>query len=139
MGPLKYKKILSTKVNALWIMKFHGFHGNLLSDFKEWVCAYKTHIAAATHSRVLNVVPNYSLDLSVLFCSRYANYLISIFMNINENFRNEGKNLRKYKGCTCKIRPEFFYLLIYKPSYCNLPECRKKIFQKIFFYFIRRL
>ena len=24
------------------------------------------------------------------------------------------------------IRPEFFYLLIYKPSFCNFPESRKK-------------
>ena len=24
------------------------------------------------------------------------------------------------------IRPEFFYLLIYEPSYCNFPESRKK-------------
>ena len=30
----------------------------------------------------------------------YENYLICIFMNINENFCNERKNLRKIKGCT---------------------------------------
>ena len=34
-GPLKCKKILSSKINALCYMKFHGFHGNTLSDFKE--------------------------------------------------------------------------------------------------------
>ena len=33
----------------------------------------------------------------------YENYLICIFMNINENFSNERKNLRKIKGCTYKI------------------------------------
>ena len=34
----------------------------------------------------------------------YENCLISIFMNINENFSNERKkNLRKIKGCTYKI------------------------------------
>ena len=33
----------------------------------------------------------------------YENYLICIFMNINENFRNERKNLRKIKGCTYKM------------------------------------
>ena len=25
------------------------------------------------------------------------------------------------------LRPEFFYWLIYEPSYCNFPESRKKI------------
>ena len=33
----------------------------------------------------------------------YENYLIYIFMNINEKFSNERKNLRKVKGCTYKI------------------------------------
>ena len=33
----------------------------------------------------------------------YENYVICIFMNINENFSNERKNLRKNKGCTYKI------------------------------------
>ena len=33
----------------------------------------------------------------------YENDLISIFININENFRNERQNLRKIKGCTYKI------------------------------------
>ena len=26
-----------------------------------------------------------------------------------------------------RVRPEFLYLLIYEPSYCNFPESRKKI------------
>ena len=33
----------------------------------------------------------------------YENYLIGIFMNSNENFSNERKYLRKFKGCTYKI------------------------------------
>ena len=33
----------------------------------------------------------------------YENDLICIFMNINENFSNERKNLRKNMGCTYKI------------------------------------
>ena len=33
----------------------------------------------------------------------YANYLISIFMNINENFRNERNDLRKIKWCAYKV------------------------------------
>ena len=32
----------------------------------------------------------------------------------------------------------YFYELIYKPSYCNFPESRKKNL-KLFFYFIHRL
>ena len=34
------------------------------------------------------------------------------------------------------IRPEIFYQLICKPSYCNIPESRNKI--KFNLYFIRR-
>ena len=33
----------------------------------------------------------------------YENYLNCIFMNINENFCNERKNLRKIKGYTYKM------------------------------------
>ena len=37
-------------------MKFHGFHGNPLCNFKEWECMYKnSYISAATHSRLLNL------------------------------------------------------------------------------------
>ena len=35
-GPLKCKKILPSKINALCYMKCHGLHGNPLFDFKEW-------------------------------------------------------------------------------------------------------
>ena len=31
------------------------------------------------------------------------------------------------------VRPELFYLLIYKPLYCNFPESRKKNSLIIFF------
>ena len=33
----------------------------------------------------------------------YENYLICIFMNINENFCNERKKFRKIKGCSYKM------------------------------------
>ena len=33
----------------------------------------------------------------------YENYLISIFMNINENLSNDRKKLRKIKGCKYKM------------------------------------
>ena len=29
-------KILSSKINSFGFMKLYGFHGNPLSDFKEW-------------------------------------------------------------------------------------------------------
>ena len=35
------------------------------------------------------------------------NYLICIFMNINENFSRERKYVRKSKGCTYKITNVF--------------------------------
>ena len=38
---------------------------------------------------------------------RYVNHLISIFMNVNENFRNERKNHRKIKEFTYKITNSF--------------------------------
>ena len=41
-------------------------------------------------------------------------------------------------NCNIDKRPEFFYYLIYKPSYCNFPESRKKskkIISKIIFLF----
>ena len=43
------------------------------------------------------------------------------------------ENLQEWKGL---IRPEFFYMLIYKPSYCNFPESRKKIKFVFYFFFI---
>ena len=39
-----------------------------------------------------------------------------------------------------ELRPEFFYKLIYKPSYCNFPESRrKKLFAKIIFLYLPNL
>ena len=38
------------------------------------------------------------------------------------------------------IRPDFFYLLIYKPSHCNFPESRKKkIYEIIFLFYLPTL
>ena len=42
----------------------------------------------------------------------YENYLICIFMNINKNFSNERKNLRKIKGCT-------FIITNVSPTMCS--------------------
>ena len=88
-------KNIVLKIMHSGYMKFHGFHGNLLCDLKEWVCTYKnTHFLAATHPRILtctNIIPGHSSFLAVA----YANYLISIFMNINANFRNERKSVEK--------------------------------------------
>ena len=40
-------------------MKFHGFHGNPFRNLKEWGHTYKnTHISAATHHIILNLVPD---------------------------------------------------------------------------------
>ena len=39
-----------------------------------------------------------------------------------------------------ELKPEFFYKLIYKPSYCNFPESkRKKLFAKIIFLYLPNL
>ena len=43
-------------------------HGNPFCDFKELGCPYKNmHISAATHHRILNLVPNQFLDIAILF------------------------------------------------------------------------
>ena len=44
----------------------HDFHGNLICDCKEWGYTYTyTHIPAAAYLRILNLVPNQSLDTSL--------------------------------------------------------------------------
>ena len=53
-------------------------------------CTYKiTGISAAYYPRVQNLVPNQCLDLAILSMVRHDDYLICIFMNNNENNRNE--------------------------------------------------
>ena len=52
-------------------MKLHSFHGNLLGNFKDWGYMYKnTHVSAATHAKTLNLVSNYSEDVSLLHDDR---------------------------------------------------------------------
>ena len=58
--------------------------------------AYKiTHISAVTFPRLLNLVPNRSLDTGLLSISTHINDLISIFININEN-KNCDARMGKY-------------------------------------------
>ena len=89
------KKILSSKIQFGYV-KLYGFHGNPLCDFRECGCTYKNaHITAATHHRKLNFVPNKLLDIELSSDGQNANYIISLFMNINENIRNERKIVEK--------------------------------------------
>ena len=63
------------------------------------VSAKNTHIsAAATRHRKLNLVSNLSKDIPLNLLVRYANYLILIFMNFNENIRmnKNAENARWY-------------------------------------------
>ena len=48
-----------------------------------------THILTISHPRLINMVPTYPWTQQFNLVVRYANYLISIFMNINENLRND--------------------------------------------------
>ena len=67
----------------------------MATRYATFKCTYKnTHISAATHPRMLNLVPNQSLDQLYLLVG-YANYFISIFMNTNENNRNKRKMVEK--------------------------------------------
>ena len=60
------QKNIVLKINALWFLKFHGFHGKPLWDCKKWGYMYKnTYILIVSHPRLLNMVPNKSLDVAV--------------------------------------------------------------------------
>ena len=60
-------------------------------------CSYKnTHILAATHHRILNLLQNLSLDKSLLLAGRIWKLSYTIFKNINENIRNKRKMIEKY-------------------------------------------
>ena len=48
-----------------------------------------TCISAAYYPRVQNLVPNQCLDVVILSMVRHDDFLICIFMNDNENNRNE--------------------------------------------------
>ena len=71
-----------------------------IKNINEHISAQKHHQATIIASFYIPVIQFdkffYPVDL-------YEKYLICIFMNINENFCNERKNLRKNKGCTYKM------------------------------------
>ena len=66
--------------------------------FQECGCSKNAHIPAATHPKILNVVPNLFLDMEILpdgrIC-RLSHFHITI---INENIRNKRIKRRKIKG-----------------------------------------
>ena len=70
------------------VVKMHGFHDNLLSDLQEWGCTYKNYcIPAVEYPRLLNSqIQTYTHAFDQMV--RYANNLICILMNINENLKN---------------------------------------------------
>ena len=56
----------------------------------------------------------------------FAHYCL-VKTNVESQF-NSDKLFPEYLHQTYfKLRPEFFYYMIYEPSYCNFPESRKKI------------
>ena len=65
------------------------------------------HISAQKHHQAtivaVSISPVIQFDKFFHPVVLYENNLICIFMNINENFCNERKNLRKIKGCTYKM------------------------------------
>ena len=62
-------------------MKYYGFHGNPFGDFKECGYTYKdTHSSAATHHRILNLVPHSFLDIPVIITS-WISYLSDIHIH----------------------------------------------------------
>ena len=60
---LKVKTLYSSIIHPFGYLKWHGFHGNPLYDFKDWECSFKNiHISAVSHHRILNLVLNYFAD-----------------------------------------------------------------------------
>ena len=82
MRSLKGKKLSPQIINPFGYVKLHGFHDNPLCDFKEWGCFYKnTHISAASHPRIINVVSNVFKDIAVVL----AGWICKLSnMNIHE-------------------------------------------------------
>ena len=58
------------------------------SGFENGVCLKSTHISVVTYPRLLNLIPNQSLDIGLLSPCAYANYLNCIFISIYENIKN---------------------------------------------------
>ena len=64
MRQLNVKKTLySSIIHLFGYLKWHGFHGNPICDFKDWECSFKNiHISAAAHPRTLILVSSYFAD-----------------------------------------------------------------------------
>ena len=63
MRQLKVKTLYSSIIPPFGYLKWHGFHGNPLCDFKDWECSFKNiHISAVSHPRTLNLVSSYFAD-----------------------------------------------------------------------------
>ena len=101
MAPFKFNKNVFLKNKAFLIMLYYmvskATHYAVLKNGCTYKNTHNTHISAVTHHRILNLVPNYFVDTALVLAGGYTNYLLSIFMNINEIIRNERK------GCTYKI------------------------------------
>ena len=63
MRQLNVKTLYSSIIYPFGYLKWHGFHGNPLCDFKDWECSFKNIlISAASHHRTLNLAPSYFAD-----------------------------------------------------------------------------
>ena len=82
-GTAQMLKNCSQKYMYFGFVKFHSFHGNPVCDFNEWGHTYKN-----TQQQLILGYPTWyqihSQTKYFYLMVRYANYLISIIMNINE-------------------------------------------------------
>ena len=92
------EKIMFLKNKLIWAMwKWMVTMATLLCNSYMWGCTSKfNHILADTDQRLLILVPNGRLDIPLLSHDLRCNYLICIFMNINENLKNKGKIIKKH-------------------------------------------
>ena len=77
MRQIKVKTLYSLGIHPFVCLKWHGFHGNPLCDFKDWEYSFKNiHILAASHPRTFNQYQVILQTKHVYMIVGYAHYLI---------------------------------------------------------------
>ena len=77
-----------------------------MASYYETLKGVRTKILISQQQLILEYLTWYHINSSAYqfyLMDGYTNYLICIFINIKENFRNERNILRRIKGCTYKI------------------------------------
>ena len=74
-------KNIVLKIRPLWLCEIAWSPWQPIMRFERMGCTYKNiHISAATHPRILNLIPNLSLDMARLFVSRICKEKMPIWL-----------------------------------------------------------